>query len=64
MTQPSYPVDNGKIACPQCGGEVLPITYGLPTKRDLEDPTFYSGGCIVSEEQPNWACLSCEIEFE
>ena len=53
----------GKVTCPQCSSPAIPITYGLPTQADFEDPTFYSGGCIVIEGQPNWACRECGIEF-
>lgn len=50
-------------ACPTCGQQALPITYGLPLEEDLNDPNFYSGGCIITEDQPNWACRECGIEF-
>jgi O-acetyl-ADP-ribose deacetylase (regulator of RNase III) len=50
-------------ACPQCGNPALPITYGLPSGRDFMNPNFYSGGCIVSDENPDWACRACEVEF-
>lgn len=53
-----------KATCPQCSGPAIPITYGLPTETDFDDPTFYSGGCIVFEGQSNWACRKCGIEFE
>ena len=49
--------------CPNCGKPALPITYGLPSGRDFMDPNFYSGGCIVRDENPNWACRACEVEF-
>lgn len=49
--------------CPECGGVAVPIIYGLPTAEDFNDPTFYSGGCIIMPDQPNWACPDCEIEF-
>lgn len=49
--------------CPQCGNPALPITYGLPSGHDFEDPNFYSGGCIVRDENPDWACRACEVEF-
>jgi O-acetyl-ADP-ribose deacetylase (regulator of RNase III) len=50
-------------SCPNCGKPALPITYGLPTERDFMDPNFYSGGCIIWEESPDWACRACEAEF-
>jgi O-acetyl-ADP-ribose deacetylase len=49
--------------CPKCGQPALPITYGLPTERDFKDPNFYSGGCIIWEDNPEWACRACEVEF-
>jgi hypothetical protein len=49
--------------CPTCGNPALPITYGLPTEEDFNNPSFYSGGCIVMPNQPQWACPKCEIEF-
>jgi O-acetyl-ADP-ribose deacetylase (regulator of RNase III) len=49
--------------CPKCGKPALPITYGLPSGRDFMDPNFYSGGCIIRDENPDWACRACEVEF-
>lgn len=49
--------------CPKCGKSALPITYGMPLESDLADPSFYSGGCIITPGQSNWACPDCEIEF-
>ena len=49
--------------CPNCGNPSLPITYGLPTVHDLQDSNFYSGGCIVRDDSPEWACRACEVEF-
>ena len=49
--------------CPKCGKPALPIAYGLPTERDLMDPNFYSGGCIIMDDNPNWACRACGVEF-
>jgi O-acetyl-ADP-ribose deacetylase (regulator of RNase III) len=49
--------------CPKCGNPAVPIIYGLPSGRDFMDPNFYSGGCIIRDENPNWACRACEVEF-
>jgi O-acetyl-ADP-ribose deacetylase (regulator of RNase III) len=49
--------------CPKCGNPALPISYGLPSGHDFMDPNFYSGGCIIRDENPNWACRGCEVEF-
>jgi len=50
--------------CPFCGStQVVPIAYGLPPydlfeKAKLEEIVL--GGCVVSEIDPDWACLACE----
>jgi O-acetyl-ADP-ribose deacetylase (regulator of RNase III) len=49
--------------CPKCSKKALEISYGMPTEELLDDPNFYSGGCIIGPGQPNWACRDCEIEF-
>lgn len=49
--------------CPKCSKKALEISYGMPTQELLDDPNFYSAGCIISPGQPNWACRDCEIEF-
>lgn len=49
--------------CPNCGAPALAITYGLPTPQAIDDPTFYSGGCLMDVNNPNWACRECELEF-
>lgn len=50
-------------SCPNCGNPALPITYGLPTERDFMDPNIYSGGCVITDENPDWACRACGVEF-
>jgi hypothetical protein len=57
-------INNVNKNCPRCGNPALSITYGLPTEEDFNDPSFYSGGCIIMPDQPDWACPDCEIEFE
>lgn len=52
-----------RLRCPKCGNPALPITYGMPSQEEFDDPNFYSGGCIIGPGQANWACKDCEIEF-
>jgi len=49
--------------CPKCSKPAIAITYGLPNGDDFNNPSFYSGGCIVMPGQSNWACRKCGIEF-
>lgn len=49
--------------CPKCTQPAVSITYGLPNSNDFNDPSFYSGGCIVMPGKSNWACRECKIEF-
>ena len=50
--------------CPKCKSEkVLRIVYGL-----LDDPfalkdNEYPGGCIVSNNDPDWHCENCDWEW-
>lgn len=52
-----------RLRCPKCGELALAISHGMPSGDELDDPNFYSGGCMVSPGQSNWACRDCEIEF-
>jgi hypothetical protein len=64
-------IGNGRVSskgqeapdCPSCGQKMLPITYGLPTQEDFEDPSFYSGGCVIMEDNPEWGCRGCGREI-
>ena len=43
--------------CPQCGGKLSEIIYGLPS-----GPPEYGeilGGCVIEEDSPNQACSNC-----
>ena len=54
---------HGDTACPSCGAaELAPIVYGLPGS-ELEEKAMRGdvvlGGCVVTPEQPDTACLVC-----
>ncbi|MCL2394530.1 MAG: hypothetical protein FWC87_07555 [Acidimicrobiaceae bacterium] len=45
--------------CPECGAEAVRIVYGMPGPQLLEEMKagrIALGGCVVSEENPKWAC--------
>ena len=50
--------------CPQCGNKtVLPIAYGMPGPElweESEQGRVLIGGCIITPNQPNKACTSCD----
>jgi hypothetical protein len=51
--------------CPVCGHEpVAEVLYGMPAfseelQRDLETGRTVIGGCVVSGDEPLWACKRC-----
>jgi len=63
-------MDNKKSrsrSCPQCSSnEVVPISYGLPLGdaiKDAEAGKIWLGGCIVTDEDPEWHCKDCGNEW-
>ena len=52
-------------ACPSCGAMVtpIPILYGMPVPSAFEDAEagkIQLGGCVVTGEDPEWACPRCD----
>lgn len=48
--------------CPQCGGKVVEIIYGEPTQETFEmaeRSEVMLGGCILTEDAPDWQCTKC-----
>jgi hypothetical protein len=48
---------NLDVFCPNCGNRGRPIIYGMPGPDEPE--YLVMGGCIVSEDQPQYVC-SCD----
>ena len=56
--------------CPVCGGNVVPIVYGMPFE-DLEEKAdrgeVVLGGCCIALDEhgrnmnPRWACTNCDF---
>lgn len=52
------------VHCRTCFGQVIPVTYGLPTEEAANDPNFYSGGCLVEiGEDAKYFCRNCDREL-
>ena len=59
--------------CPKCGGEPVPIVYGLvPFIPDGPRPELFKaqergdlvlGGCCVDPWSPQWHCKKCDLSF-
>ena len=53
--------------CSECGGELIPIVWGLPhdrlLKRAARDEIFL-GGCCLPPNPPNYHCKKCGKEFD
>jgi hypothetical protein len=50
--------------CPHCHEQIMrvPIVYGLPTAELGEEGArgeVVLGGCVVSANDPEWACPKC-----
>jgi predicted RNA-binding Zn-ribbon protein involved in translation (DUF1610 family) len=56
-----------KNVCPKCGSSnVIPIIYGLPSYEaflESKEGKIKLGGCIVSDDNPNWHCKDCGHEW-
>lgn len=55
-------LDEKPDKCIECGGKVLPILYGLPSKKGmqaLERGEYVWGGDVGSNYYENYACVSC-----
>ena len=54
-------------SCPACGSvRVAEIMYGFPGPGMIEDAATGDtvlGGCCVSDFDPEWRCLDCEISI-
>ncbi len=56
--------DEGRAPpCPKCGSErTVPILYGYPSHeaREAEERReVVLGGCVITGDDPEWACLAC-----
>jgi len=57
-----------ELVCPECGSaDVVPIAYGKPGTElasAAERGEVVLGGCMVSEDSPNWHCNACGEQWE
>lgn len=55
------------LKCHKCGKQsVVKILYGEPTPEAGEwerAGLVVLGGCILNENNPDWACTHCETEY-
>nr|NIS43704.1 hypothetical protein [Desulfuromonadales bacterium] len=52
--------------CPACGGEAVPIIYGLVDPEvfdEQERDEFVLGGCCIDPWSPKWHCKACDESF-
>lgn len=53
--------------CPQCGGKVVDIVYGEPTSETMETADrgeVILGCCIVTDDSPEWQCITCGQHYK
>jgi len=64
-----YKFERKPRKCPVCGASsIANIRYGLQIispelDRKLAEKKVILGGCIISDDDPNWACTECENVF-
>ena len=60
-------VNRKPCKCPKCGGNVVPIVYGMPASELYEKAQrkeVVLGGCCNTEDgDPQWACIECGQQF-
>ena len=54
--------------CPNCKStkKVIPIVYGMPgweLGKQAEKGKIKLGGCCIGENDPEWFCKVCKVEF-
>ena len=55
-------------SCPVCASPyTIPIIYGLPGEelgRQAEEGSIALGGCVVSDDDPQWKCRACQHRWK
>lgn len=52
-----------KRKCPECGGKVVRIVYGMPGPElwnEAEEKKVLLGGCCIGFHDPDRGCLDCD----
>lgn len=59
-------------SCPNCGGRIVDIIYGMPSPETCERADrgeVMLGGCCIARDEhgrimdPQWGCMECESQF-
>lgn len=64
---PVTPVGQRPETCPYCGGKVVEVCYGEPTRETMEKVDrgeMVLGTCYIEESSPDWQCINCGSEFK
>ena len=59
-------VTKGAVKCPECGGRLVPILYGLPDAEAgaaAERGEIALGGCTIMGDEPHLQCVGCRGAF-
>ncbi len=68
LTACKDPETGDELICPECGSEdVIPIAYGKPgaeLAEAAERGEVFLGGCMISEDSPNWHCKACGAQWK
>lgn len=69
MEKERYEYSTKPKKCPPCRStRIVNIMYGLPAfskklEDDLNSGKIVLGGCCVSDDDPRWQCLDCEVSI-
>lgn len=66
MSEERPEVAKGTTVCPECGGKLVPILYGLPdyeASLAAQRGEIALGGCLVMGDDPELACTGCESKY-
>ena len=52
--------------CPNCGGKLLEIVYGMPDSETGEKAMkeeLFLGGCMIDDDNPKYHCNVCRRSY-
>lgn len=51
---------NNITTCETCGKPMKEVHYGMPSEIPTEEDNWVLGGCIITDESPEYMCTTCK----